>query len=246
MTGLCVLPHDQPAETWIGLLCRRHRDRLDRDVDEIAALIIDASRIRDGGAPSEPGARGQHQKKRADPPPPGDVRLMAMFDKRTKFARLPPTEAEPEGDQTEPVLAVLNLIAANVLLLAEERPLTETRTRLVIRQNRIVGWHAYTAPMRLPQSALGQLALLRRHHDWIACQDWAEVYVDELTDMRKALASAVADHPVTRVGTCHLTIGEDVCGGALLRENGSSAVTCRQCGASWVTAQQIARLAVGE
>lgn len=216
----CVIDgHDERAEAIDGLfLCPRHRRRLDNDNREISLLIIDTQRIIDGGAPqdSAPQGNGKRAKKRADPPAPGDVTLMALYDPRTKAARLP-------DDQSEPMPAVLAVVASWLLLVAEERPLTAT----------------------LPKSVLGQLDLLARHHEWMAAQPFVDDYMLEMAELRKALTAVVRDHTARRIGTCDLPTDDGPkCGGALLVDNGSDVIRCRACGAQWVTPGEQARLAV--
>ena len=214
----CIGDHDEREPALDGLLlCGRHRRRMDTDVTEIGLLIVDSQRIVDGGAPQEEAGRSFHSKKRADPPAPGDVLLMSLFDPATKAARLP-------DDDSEPVANVLGVVASWLLLVAEERPLTAT----------------------LPKSVLGQLDLLKRHHEWLAAQPYADDYLLELGELRKALAGAVRDHRFERRGVCRLPVEEKdgPCGGTLLEENGTRVVSCRRCGARWVTEQELARLAV--
>jgi hypothetical protein len=212
----CVMPHSEREPALDGLLlCRRHRRRMDDDVSEIGLLIVDTQRITDGGAPQDSGPRGGKSKKRADPPAPGDVAIMALYDRRNAAARLP-------GDDSEPVPAVLAVVASWTLLLAEERPLTAT----------------------LPRSVLAQLDLLRRHHEWIAAQLYVDDYLLEMAELRKALVGVVRDVRYERRGVCALPLEDTVCGGVLLEENGTRAVYCTRCRARWVTDQELARLAV--
>jgi hypothetical protein len=218
MTGLCVLDHgDDPAEQWIGLVCKRHRRRMDDDAAEIAALIIDTQRIVDGGAPQDCGPQGNRPKKRADPPAPGDIAVMALYDRRNAVARI------PDVDESQPIPALPAVIASWVLLVAEERPLTAT----------------------LPASVLGQLELLRRHHDWLAARPCVDDYLLELGELRRALAAAVHDRRYDRRGFCRLpSENGGLCNGLLIEENGTRVVRCTGCGAQWVTDQELARLAV--
>jgi hypothetical protein len=211
----CVMPHPEREPALDGLLlCRRHRRRMDDDVSEIGLLIVDTQRITDGGAPQDSGPRGGKSKKRADPPAPGDVAIMALYDRRNATSRLP-------GDESEPVPAVLAVVASWTLLLAEERPLTAT----------------------LPRSVLAQLDLLRRHHEWIAAQLYIDDYLLEMGELRKALTGCVRDRTFIKVGTCDLPADDRLCGGALMMKNGEDTVTCRECGAAWSDPRERARLA---
>lgn len=259
MTDLCVLDHGlepngepKQAKIEIGLLCKRHRRQLDDHVDEIQHLIVDTRNIVDGGAPQAGGPQGKKPKKRADPPAPGDLTIMAMFDGRTQSIRIPPSIADPLGDQSDPLSNVEAIVAGWVVELADERPLTQTRHKLVIRRNRAIAVSPYTAPMTLPKSLLGQLDLLRRHHDWVAAQGWVEDYLRELTDIRTGLKGGVHDHPIAYRGKCILTVddpenpGKTVpCGGRCVVENGSTIIKCLACKAQWVTPGEQARWAVG-
>lgn len=219
MTGLCPIhnTNDRP-EAEVGLLCRKHRRQIDNDLTEIGKLVIDSQWIVQGGitrAPSEAAVGGgKGAKKRADPPAPGDVTLMALFDARTKAVRL-------NGDQSEPLPAVLSVVASWVLLVAEERPLTAA----------------------LPSSVLGQLDLLKRHGDWIAGQGWVDDLLLELAELRKALAGVVHDRRFFNLGQCDLPAEDGLCGGALLLENGSDTVRCARCRQTWTDPRERARLA---
>lgn len=230
----CVLAHEEPRIALDGiLLCGPHRRRIDADVTEIGLLVVDSQAIVQGGItgpPAETSQGGGHVKKRADPPAPGDVTLMALWDTRTTAIPVDVTRErnwnansgrlEPNGGGELP--AVLSIVASWVLLLADERPLTQA----------------------LPSSVLAQLDLLKRHHEWIAAQGYIDDYVMEMRELRKALASAVRDHVTTRKGTCNLPTESGVCGGTLLQDNGSDVVRCVGCSARWVTDQELARLAV--
>jgi hypothetical protein len=150
---------------------------------------------------------------------------MALFDKRTRPAPISPSAEHPDGDTSSPMVPVLAMIAGNVLLLAEERPLTTV----------------------LPSSVLAQLDLLTRHHDWIAAQLWVDVYFGELRDVRQHLKSAVRDRTHILVGYCDLAKEgepEQACGGALILENGGDTVQCKGCGATWTDPRERARLAM--
>jgi hypothetical protein len=215
----CVGVHNERTEALPGLLlCARDRRRLDDNTREIALLLIDSQAIAVGGItgpPVEQNTGGHSPKKRADPPAPGDVTLMALLDARTSAIRLP-------GDQSEPMPAVLAVVASWLLLIAEERPLTAM----------------------LPRSVLAQLDLLTRHHEWIASKPWVDDYLLEFGELRKALTAVVRDVRFERRGVCRLPVESGVCGGTLVEENGTRIVRCVGCGARWITDQERARLAV--
>jgi hypothetical protein len=226
---LCVLPHRDDAERQqdVGLLCRWHRNRLDSIVGEIASdlpllLMIQVA----GSAPKDSAPRTRHMKS-SSPPAPADLEVLTLLDRRTSSVQYPqllPQDNLP-ADMSRPGTPVLAVIASWVLLLADERPLTAT----------------------LPSSAIGQLDLLRRHHDWIAAQSWVDDYLAEMTDLKRAISRALRDKPHRFMGHCYL-IGDDheVCGGQLSQENGSLFVTCRRNREhTWRTARQLATLEIG-
>jgi hypothetical protein len=213
----CVLDHgDQRGEAVDGLLlCPRHLRHMGDILRDIGELVIDTQRITDGGAPQEASPKTRYIKAPSGPAP-GDLVIMALFDRRTATARLP-------DDQSEPIGNVLHTVASWLLCVADERPLTAA----------------------LPSSVLAQLALLVRHGDWIAAQPFVDDFVRELADVRKSLRAAVRDRTHTRIGTCDLPVADErPCGGALLVENGSSVIRCGRCKAEWATAQEQARLRV--
>jgi hypothetical protein len=236
---LCVLEHEQRTAATAGLLtCRKHRRDLDDFTHEISLLIVDTQRIVDGGAPSQAAPKTRHMKQ-AEAPAPGDLAIMALYDSRTLTARIPETAQNPGGDQSEPMVPVLHVVASWLLLVAEERPLTAT----------------------LPRSVLAQLDLLTRHHDWLAASLFVDDYHAEMKALVRHLRTATNDHTHHRVATCDLPSDNGqasvlfirknrplrvarICGGAVLCRNGESGWRCARCGESWVTDQQKARFAV--
>lgn len=219
----CVLEHEPRAEAVPGLLlCGKHRRDLDDFTTEIGLLIVDTCRIRDGGAPSEATPKTRHLKQ-PEAPAPGDLSIMALYDSRTTTTRIAETPENPGGDQSEPMVPVLHVVASWLLLVAEERPLSA----------------------ELPRSVLGQLVILERHHDWLAAESYADDYWREMRELRQHLRGAVRDHTHTRIGTCDLPTEEsEQCGGSILVRNGDTVWRCQRCGAEWVTDQQQARWSV--
>lgn len=221
----CILTHgrganDEPlhreAEPRM-LLCLSHRNRMTRIVADVRDLWVDLAFIVEAGtAPKDETPKTRHLKA-AEAPAPANLEVLSLRDPRSSSAQL-------VGDTSTPIPAVLSIVASWVLLLAEERPLTAT----------------------LPQSLLAQLNLLIRHHDWIAGREWIDDYLIEFGDLRKALSAALRDHTHEKVGRCRLPAEgrEGLCGGVLLRENGSDVVKCRECSAVWASPQEVARLAV--
>lgn len=217
----CVLGHNKPTPRDIGYLCDYHRSRLDGDSREIGYLIVDTRRILDGGAPAEETPRTRHTKA-VSAPAPGDLAIMALFDNRTIAVTIAPSDRSPDGDPSEPLPAVLSVVASWLQCFAEERPLTN-----------------------LPTAVIAQLDLMRRHHDWAARQSWVDDYARELAELRRALRIVVHDNPVNVYGKCDMpTTAKTKCGGTLLQENGSGVIRCATCKTRWVTPQEQARLSV--
>lgn len=236
--ALCVLhEQDDPAETWIGNLCKRHRRRMDDLTSEIGLLLVDACRIIDGGAPAELRPRTRRLKE-AEAAAPADLALLALLDRRTRITHVKATTLG-ETDRSTPTMPILAVIASWLLLVAEERPLKE----------------------KLPQSALAQLDLLARHHDWLAATLYVDDYLAELTDLLRHLRDVTNDHTHHRVATCDLPTEDGqipaliirrnralrvvlICGGAVLCANGDDVWRCKRCGSTWITDQQKARFGV--
>lgn len=234
MSGLCILTHGHGAngeplhrEAAVGLLCLHHRARLTATTAAVRDLWVDLAFILEAGsAPKDETPRTKHLKA-AEAPAPANLEALALRDSRSSPLPIPPNPEirHHEGDASTPIPPVTFIVASWLLLVAEERPLTATA---------------------LPRSTLGQLALLIRHHDWIAGQEWVDDYLEEMTDLHKALSAAVRDHTHKRVGYCRLPAEdrEAPCGGSLMQENGTNVIRCTNCGATWATDQERARLAV--
>jgi hypothetical protein len=236
--ALCVYDHEEQAE--VGYLCGWHRRRMTTLTRQIADYLADLVLIAEAGtAPRDDVPKTRHLKA-AEAPAPADLTVLALLDARSAPARLTAERVHRRGlllgerweycdvraaDPSPPVPPVLAIVAGWLLCLAEERPLTATA---------------------LPQSVLAQLALLERHHDWIAAQPWVDAYMGEMDDQAKALKAALHDRTHKRIGRCPIERedGSGPCGGALLEENGTAVVRCGQCRAKWVTTQELARLAV--
>lgn len=215
--GLCIFDHgDEPRQVDVGLLCEWHRRRMTFLTNGIHELWLDLALITEAGsAPKDETPKTKHLKS-AEAPAPANLEALALRDPRSSTVRLP-------TDESTPIPPVLFVVASWLLCLAEERPLTAD----------------------LPASVLAQLAVLSRHHDWIAAQTWVDDYIGEMTELHKALKAAVRDQTHRTIGYCHLSTEErERCGGALVQENGSSVVRCRGCEASWVTSHQRAMLAI--
>jgi hypothetical protein len=221
---LCVLSHrdDKPQNVDVGFLCRWHRGRLDSTVCDIRTDWFDLALILEAGsAPKDTAPKTRHMKS-ASPPAPANLDALVLRDPRTHAAKLPKVQQDGKPtDMSKPIPAVLTIVASWVLLVADERPLTTV----------------------LPSSVIAQLDLLTRHGDWIAAQPWIDDYYLEISELRKALKTALRDKSSVRIGSCYLPTADDqACGGALLRENGSATVKCFRCRSAWTTPQELARL----
>lgn len=256
LSDACVMPHGTDdngrpnlRRRDIGYLCNGHRKRMDGLTDEIRELLIDLVQITESNSAPADETPKTRRTKAAEAPAPANLEALALLDRRTHPLHMPPNPsiAKHEGDTSNPIDAVLYKIASWLSLVIEERNLTETWHRVVIRANRAVRIGVYTALIREPRSVMAQLAMLARHHDWMAAQAWVDDYLIEMADAQDALRHALNDQPWRRIGRCRLPApndGEGQCGGALLQENGSGVVRCTDCRATWVTAQEHARLAL--
>lgn len=227
----CVLDHGSDAngsirkQADVGFLCGWHRGRMTTTTGHITQLWYDLAFIVEAGtAPKDETPKTRHLKS-AEAPAPANLDVLALRDPRTHPARIAvnPDIPKHEGDLSTPIPPVLTVVAGWLLCLAEERPLTATV---------------------LPKSVVAQLALLERHHDWIAAQAWVDDYVAEMGELYRALRAAVRDQVTKRIGVCRLPVEGGVCGGTLLEENGTGVIRCASCSARWVTPQEQARLAV--
>ncbi len=222
-SGLCILAHGQTAEgepiyrqADVGLLCHRHRDWMTRQAVEVRDLWMDLAFIVEAGSAPKDETPKTRHLKAAEAPAPANLEVLSLRDPRSTVT---PTHANPGT-----IPSITALVASWVLLVADERPLTA----------------------QLPSGTHGQLSLLIRHGDWIAAQEWCGDYLEELGDMRKALAAALRDQAHASIGRCRLPADDrdGLCAGQLMRENGSDVVRCTACRSTWTTPQELARLAI--
>ncbi|MEO7260271.1 MAG: hypothetical protein ABI047_03275 [Jatrophihabitantaceae bacterium] len=192
---LCVIgerehPFDRdgvpiPVAASTGKLCTGHRFDLDHFADGIRhAWFMLAFMVEPGSG--QPG--GGSRSKSADPPAPIDLVAAALRDHRNPTAG--------PGD----IPSMPGVIASWVMVLADRKPL-----RTFAKPH--IGWRIHpdgTAEKifggeprgLLPTSAVAQLDLLVRHHDWIAEQDWASYYWAQLKQLCRAMEAKV-DQPDT-------------------------------------------------
>ncbi len=187
---LCVIDHgfDQAGGRNLvaalpdGRLCSRHRANLDDWASEIPAMWFKLAFALEpaAGGSSDGGSRSHSPHS----PAPIDLVVAALRDARN------PTARTTGGD----VPSVLGVVASWVMVLADRRPLkTFTRDH--------IGWRIYPDGSRekrfgplyglMPRSMLGQLALLRSHHDWIADQPFVGAYHAQLGQIHAALVDKV-------------------------------------------------------
>lgn len=90
-----------------------------------------------------------------------------------------------------------------------------------------------------PATLVGELELLRTHHDWIAAQPWVDDYANELRACHHQLAIIVGEHGPTAIAPCPLDDQQgQPCLGRLHQDRwGGMGVTCSTCGAHWDDAQ---------
>lgn len=117
---------------------------------------------------------------------------------------------------------------------------TDPRTSSVIAA---MGWAQIVVEERrlavAPSDVADAAALLARHIEWVAAQDWADDACDEIGQAARTLRHITGDSPDPPIGTCPDIDprGEhDTCGGPLRWVDGSTAVVCGRCGSAWADA----------
>ena len=117
---------------------------------------------------------------------------------------------------------------------------TDPRTSGVIAA---MGWAQIVVEERrlsvAPSDVADAAALIARHIDWVAAQDWADDACDEISAAARTLRHITGDAPDPPIGTCPDIDprGEhDTCGGPLRWVDGSTAVVCGRCGSAWADA----------
>lgn len=241
-SALCILPHrdDRVHEQEIGLLCRWHRNRLDWVINEIRKLNEDLDQITEAGsAPKANTAKGRRLSN-PSPPAPANLDVLVLRDPRSHG-----DVDSPDDAQRQP-WSVPYLTEVYCYRVRDERNLTRVVLRQVLHRDRVLEVPT-TVKADVPRSVVGRLDMLLRHHDWIAAQDWVDDYLTEMTELKRAMATALRDNTHRFMGRCYL-IGAtgEACGGDLLQENGSLFVTCRRDrGHTWRSARELAALEIG-
>jgi hypothetical protein len=230
------MPHDEPAQQWIGFACKRHYHELDRRLTEIEELYA----LRDELILPGPSGDTRHGT-RFGSPAPGRIELMQITDRRG-FASMDQIDAP-------------GALAGWVRTMFEERewePPRESRrlvpimagptcddcthaSCIVIRNAwrrvhvRCGDWEFRDGAWRLPETVSWLIGVLRRERKWIVAQPWLDAYADELRDVHRAMARATGatmwPEPAGKCPNCQTSLFNDM--------TGADVVTCRKCKASW-------------
>jgi len=115
--------------------------------------------------------------------------------------------------------------------------ITDPRTSQVIAA---MGWAQIVVEERrlavAPSDVAEAAALLARHIEWVAAQDWADEACDEIGQAARMLRHITGDSPEPPLGKCPDIDprGEaDRCGGPMRWADGTLSVVCGRCGSSW-------------
>ena len=114
---------------------------------------------------------------------------------------------------------------------------TDPRTSQVIAA---MGWAQIVVEERrlavAPSDVAEAAALLTRHLEWVAAQDWADDACDEIGQAARMLRHITGDMPERPIGTCRAPDIRDPsqdCGGPLRWIDGTLSVVCSRCGDTW-------------
>lgn len=241
---LCILhAADNRPEATVGLLCGKHRAKMDKITAEVNMLWCELALIIDGSAPRESSMK-QRPRKQPEAPAPLDLAAAALRDPRNGAT-------VQSGD----IPSVMGVVSSWVLLVAEERPLTATLPSSVVAQLALLALHHdWIAAQTWVDDYVSELSeLVKALRLAVNDREFVKVGTCDLPIQGPAPcdcychANPSASCTITRsdVGCGpHEMIVVGTCGGSLMRRNGSSVVECRDCGESWVTPQQQAYLAV--
>lgn len=242
----CVLPHppDQPAEPFLGLVCRRHYHWIGNALTEIVTLWA----LRDDVTDQKGGRTDVRvQTSSVHSPAPGRLDFAALTDPRAQA----PIDLEP-GD----IPNVAQALQSWVDLVFTERGITAPNWRppraAIIMPPRptdptlIPKWVAVIEALRaerkhgdwtwragfwcLPSDVASLVRILKRERRWIAAQDWVDDFASELGQLHRAVASAVGETMWAKpLGVC------PNCRRPLFVEAGVDAITCRnrKCNSTW-------------
>ena len=118
--------------------------------------------------------------------------------------------------------------------------ITDPRTSQVIAA---MGWAQIVVEERrlavAPSDVADAAALLARHLEWVAAQDWADEACDEIGQAARMLRHITGDAPEPPLGKCpdiDPRGEQDRCGGPLRWVEGTTAVRCGLCGSHWAEA----------
>ncbi len=116
--------------------------------------------------------------------------------------------------------------------------ITDPRTSQVIAA---MGWAQIVVEERrlaaVPSDVADAAALLARHLEWVAAQDWADEACDEIGQAARVLRHITGDMPDPPIGTCPDIdpAGEaDRCGGPLRWVDGTVSLVCGRCAGTWM------------
>ncbi len=201
----CVLAHADPAERYVGLLCRRHYHWVGDTLREIEALFaLSPDTLDRDGSVWEPPIR---------------LELAALTDRRAKT----PLDLDLDAGELPDVLGTLESWLGQVdderhalrRILVDRRGRAERERdaldggRLTVTQ--VVGW-------------------LRAERRWIAAQEWVADYAAELVAVHRALARGVGASmwpvPIGTCPNCQAKMFPNPTGGV-------DEVTCRKCKTAW-------------
>lgn len=108
--------------------------------------------------------------------------------------------------------------------------------QIVVEERRLA-----TAPTDVAEAA----ALLTRHLEWVAAQEWAGEACDEIGQAARMLRHLTGDAPERSIGTCRAPDPRDPsrdCGGPLRWVDGTLSVVCSRCHDTW-TEQDLTAMA---
>jgi hypothetical protein len=215
--NLCALEHKGARQADRGRICANHHRELARALAEIVELQTFVEDVLERGSTPADGQPQTHGK-RADPPAPLRLEVVASQDPRTGIAKQP-------GDVT----GIPRTLAEWARRVCVERELTA---------------HAAIRNPGHPQTVPIAVGVLERHLDWICEQTWVDEFHAAITavlDQARRNEGGHAERIV--IGPCPATWEDGECGEPLWMRPGDQAVRCRRCGADWSGDHAMTRLA---